>query len=101
LAAASRARSARAGVATRRPWRRGSARRARGGTRGATLADLPLSRESAASDAPYEIFADGSLVRVEDDHEGGITIVLAGPEFGKAYAGYVLGQGLGGLFRVR
>jgi hypothetical protein len=69
--------------------------------RAAALADLPLSRKAAASDAPYEIFADDSLVRVEDDHEGGVTLVLAGPTFGKVYAGYVLGQGLGGLFRVR
>jgi hypothetical protein len=69
--------------------------------RTAALADLPLSKEEAASAAPYEVFPDDSLVRVEDDLQGGVTVVLAGPVFGKAYAAHVLGEGLGGLFRVR
>lgn len=69
--------------------------------RAAALADLPLSTESAGSDAPYEVFPDDSLVRVEKDGGDGFTVVVAGPAFGNAYAGYVLGEGLGGLFRFR
>ena len=67
--------------------------------RAAALADLPLSRGAWTAPAPYEVFLDRSLVRVEEDRsDDGFTIVVASPAFGKEYAGYVLGQGLGGLF---
>ncbi|APR84691.1 Hypothetical protein A7982_10040 [Minicystis rosea] len=70
--------------------------------RAAALADLPLSGAAADAGAPYEIFFDDSLVRVEPEpSDDGFTIVVAGPDFGKAYAAQLLGDGLGGLFRTR
>ena len=68
--------------------------------RGAVLADLPLWGGTSGPDLPYEVFFDDSLVRVEEDErEGSTTLTVMGPAIGKAYVGYVLGQGLGGLFR--
>jgi hypothetical protein len=66
--------------------------------RAAACADLPLSCAVAAKDA-YEIFWDDSLIRVEDDYQDGVVIVLAGPAFGNTYASAVLAEGLGRLFR--
>ena len=69
--------------------------------REAARGELLLSDESAMSEAPYTSFANDSLVRVEPERGGeGVTVVVTDPAFGKAYASFLLGQGLRGLFVV-
>jgi hypothetical protein len=47
---------------------------------------------------PYEIRADDSLFHFR---RSTCTLTLAGPRFGPAFSAALLGEGLGGLFRVR
>lgn len=55
---------------------------------------------TAADDGsdPYEIRADDSLFHFR---RSTCTLTLAGPRFGPAFSAALLGEGLGGLFRVR
>ncbi len=53
---------------------------------------------SDASETPYQVFRDGSLVRVERDLPQNLCRVMAaGPSLGKVYKGYLLKQGIQGL----
>ena len=57
-------------------------------------------RLEAGDGDPYQVFADQSLVHLS--HDGGddsCTLTVSGPEFGKAFAAYLLQGGLRGMAR--
>lgn len=47
---------------------------------------------------PYKVYEDGSAVRLDyDSGDDTCRLTITGPEFGKAFANYLLGAGLAGL----
>jgi hypothetical protein len=53
---------------------------------------------TSADGNPYQVFADGSVVRLEyDPGDNTCELTVTGPEFGKAYTRQQLGAGLGTL----
>ncbi len=47
---------------------------------------------------PYKVFDDGSVVRLDYDRgDDTCELTVTGPDFGKVFAGYVLGVGLRGM----
>jgi hypothetical protein len=63
----------------------------------AVRAEYRLER---GSEPPYETWSDGRLVRMTLEM-GYAQVIVAGPEYGKAYQARLLREGFSGLFRAR
>jgi hypothetical protein len=51
---------------------------------------------TTGQDTPYKVFENGTVVRLDyDSGDDTCRLTLTGSEFGKAFAGYLLGSGLG------